>query len=755
MDSQDIHVIRPLEEYTIAWICALPLEQAACCALLDFEHTDGYPDIPANAKTIFLFGSIRNHNIVISTLPKGCYGNMTAATAATEVRTIFPSISIMLMVGIGGGIPSLEEDVDIRLGDVVVSVPDGNIGGVFRWDMGKAEAGGFNRTGSMDRPPAFLLGAVANLDAYHYRQESRIPAYLEEVYQENPKFSPSHRYPGMENDNLYAADYKHPDWSARDCSACDRSRIIQRSPRDSHHPVIHYGVIASGDQVVKDAGKREELRRLKAKCVEMEGAGTMDANGCLIIRGICDYADSHKNKRWQKYAALTAAAYAKELLQGIPSKNANSPTAFRRNSGIRSPSADIGPSPTARYNRPYSESRVSSGFDSATDETAAGAAGEHVAGGPNIDSGAAYPSTTPLIRDPTPRRGLHSRKTVSRSLGSHRMLASETTHSLTKDRISRVLKPESDPPLKKNLVKPAIAPRYSMTAVGWGKWCYRVYFQNSRGLFEANRETDEWTICDFPHIKPIQYSPLAVVARKGGEDIRLFYVNSDLLLREMRYTGRSRVWRDGSLNKLQIKVSPQSSLAAVGWSGFIRVYYQTDDTDEIQELCYKDLRSEWKAGNSVGSALKGTKIAAAAYIGHSDTHIHLFFQGEDLRLRQFISNGKAFIEDPGFAFQLASGSSFAACGLHFNSGQVWAYWKGEEGKLVEYSGNQDGLLPKQELQKLEETDEEPDALAAVKLGECGSLKRNLFVYKGDGGLFEGCWAADGKGWAKMRRIDIN
>jgi hypothetical protein len=44
----------------------------------------------------------------------------------------------------------------------------------------------------------------------------------------------------------------------------------------------------------------------------------MDSFPCLVIRGICDYADSHKNKIWQPYAAATAAAYAKELLNIIP-----------------------------------------------------------------------------------------------------------------------------------------------------------------------------------------------------------------------------------------------------------------------------------------------------------------------------------------------------------------------------------------------------------------------------------------------------
>src|SRR3954447_10782956 len=52
-------------------------------------------------------------------------------------------------------------------------------------------------------------------------------------------------------------------------------------------------------------------------CFEMEAAGLMNNFPCIVIRGICDYADSHKNKRWQAYAAGTAAAYAKELLSVI------------------------------------------------------------------------------------------------------------------------------------------------------------------------------------------------------------------------------------------------------------------------------------------------------------------------------------------------------------------------------------------------------------------------------------------------------
>lgn len=46
----------------------------------------------------------------------------------------------------------------------------------------------------------------------------------------------------------------------------------------------------------------------------MEAAGLSNGFPCVVIRGICDYADSHKNDQWHPYAAAVAAACAKELL---------------------------------------------------------------------------------------------------------------------------------------------------------------------------------------------------------------------------------------------------------------------------------------------------------------------------------------------------------------------------------------------------------------------------------------------------------
>jgi hypothetical protein len=80
---------------------------------------------------------------------------------------------------------------------------------------------------------------------------------------------------------------------------------------------------------VKDGKRRDQLALgLGVYCLVMEAAGLIDDFPCLVIRDICDYADSHKNKEWQGYAAVVAAAYTKELLLVVPVDQIdNTPTA--------------------------------------------------------------------------------------------------------------------------------------------------------------------------------------------------------------------------------------------------------------------------------------------------------------------------------------------------------------------------------------------------------------------------------------------
>jgi nucleoside phosphorylase len=311
--------VLPNQDYTVGWICALPAELAAASAMLDETHGKPREQHPSDQNS-YCLGRIAEHNIVIACLPAGGYGTTSAAVVAGQMLSSFPSIRFGLLVGIGGGVPS--EETDIRLGDVVVSTPKGTSGGVVQYDFGKTvDNGDFTPTGSLNKPPRVLLVGLHNLDGKHRRQGNEISKFLSEMTRKYPHMEQNVSYPGIENDRLYEAGYKHEDEN-RTCASCDDSKVKKRTPRSRNVPVIHYGLIASGNQVMKDGITRDRLgKQLDVLCFEMEAAGLMDNFPCLVIRGVSDYADSHKNKRWQGYAAATAAAYVKELLYVVRGNN--------------------------------------------------------------------------------------------------------------------------------------------------------------------------------------------------------------------------------------------------------------------------------------------------------------------------------------------------------------------------------------------------------------------------------------------------
>ncbi|KAL4786488.1 hypothetical protein BJX76DRAFT_355037 [Aspergillus varians] len=305
------------DDYTAAWICALPLELAAACALLDERHDPLPLEQESRDTNSYILGRLGSHKIVIACLPYGVTGTVSAARVVNQMLATFKRIRFGLMIGIGGGAPS--EKHDIRLGDVVVGSPTGLLGGVVQYDFGKTvQKGKFQRTGMLNKPPEVLLTALSNLQARHVMEGHRIGTSLDEMVRKYPVMSFQYARPAT--DRLYRANFEHPE-NHPTCASCNSEHLVPRPPRPlGISPLfIHYGLIASGDQVVKHGQMRDQLREeLDVLCFEMEAAGLVDSLPCLIIRGISDYADSHKNDLWQGYAAAAAAAYAKELMQVIP-----------------------------------------------------------------------------------------------------------------------------------------------------------------------------------------------------------------------------------------------------------------------------------------------------------------------------------------------------------------------------------------------------------------------------------------------------
>jgi nucleoside phosphorylase len=266
--------------------------------MLDKDH----PDLPtpASDKNAYTLGSMAGHNIVIACLPKGQIGTNSAAVVAAQMLDTFPNIRIGLMVGIGGGIPS-----KVRLGDVVVSSPSGEYSGVVQWDFGKStqigERGKFERTGSLDTPPRLLLTALTKLETNNELYGSKISENLTKMLKRHPSLRAKYSRSESFEDVVFKADYPHKktantddDHEARSdsCQSCDKTKTVHRPPRASRDSVVHYGLIASGNQVIKNAQHRNMLNSDlggQVLCVEMEAAGLMNSFPCLVIRGICDY----------------------------------------------------------------------------------------------------------------------------------------------------------------------------------------------------------------------------------------------------------------------------------------------------------------------------------------------------------------------------------------------------------------------------------------------------------------------------------
>lgn len=300
---------RTYEDYTVAVVCAIEFEMSAIRCMLDEEH--GRLPSKQGDSNDYILGELHGHNVVLAWLP-GNQGKSAAAIVATNLDRTFPSIAWRFLTGIGGGVPS--DKHDIRLGDVVVSMPEGPYGGVVQYDLGKDTDGGFKLKGFLAPPPARLRTAVGRMQSDHRLKDNKVEEFVSDMLKRNRRLN-VYRRPPAESDVLFFTDYPHSSNHAT-CELCDKQQVMKRSTRDYDGPEIHYGLIASGDRVMRSTVSRVLTVQNVGDilCFEMEAAGMATEFPYIVIRGISDYADSHKNDAWQLYAAAAAAACTKELL---------------------------------------------------------------------------------------------------------------------------------------------------------------------------------------------------------------------------------------------------------------------------------------------------------------------------------------------------------------------------------------------------------------------------------------------------------
>ncbi|KAI4265569.1 MAG: hypothetical protein L6R38_009320 [Xanthoria sp. 2 TBL-2021] len=324
----------------------MPIELTPALTLLDRITTLHV----ANDSNIYQAGRIGDHHVVMVTLDRIGLGGIPSV--ATSMYASFRDLKHLFLVGIGGGIPYYSLGEQIVYGDVVVSRQ------VEHLDCGRRTPNGFEYTNQTYYPNSALLKAANTLSSTHNLFPTRIPHILQEIRQ---KLHGARRQDfedlGPEADRLFDPEYNHDDGYkiCDDCCDPKKSRLRMERGRKAHRerdsPYIHFGTIGSGNSLVVGSKERERLyKQFGAICFEMEAAALLQYNP-LVIRGICDYSDSHKNKKWQAYAAATAAAYAQELILRLPAHthgvNYDEYPAPNMDQGIPSASEDWVPAPSS------------------------------------------------------------------------------------------------------------------------------------------------------------------------------------------------------------------------------------------------------------------------------------------------------------------------------------------------------------------------------------------------------------------------
>ncbi|KAF9878143.1 nb-arc and tpr domain protein [Colletotrichum karsti] len=303
------------QDFRIAIICALSREADAVEALFDIHWDENGPpyDKAANDPNAYSTGCIGRHNVVLAYMPG--MGKANATLVATNCRISFPSISLALVVGICGAVPFAPSNGDeIILGDVIIS------DGLVQYDFGRRLPERFvpkdTLLDSLGRPNTEIRSLLAKLKGVYTRKTLR-RKMLSCVEELQGRSELKAEYPGHKKDILFTSSYHHVG-GGKVCeeSGCNGELVHRRRLGElSSKPQVHFGLIASGDTVMKAGDQRDEIaQRQDVIGFEMEGAGVWDSFPCVVIKGVCDYADSHKTKVWQNYAAVTAAACAKAFL---------------------------------------------------------------------------------------------------------------------------------------------------------------------------------------------------------------------------------------------------------------------------------------------------------------------------------------------------------------------------------------------------------------------------------------------------------
>ena len=332
------------DDIAIAVICALPEERDTVEALTTRDYKgEGkrYGKVPGDDNS-YTVGELGGKPVVL--VAPRAMGTTNTRDLARGLRISFPNITYAFVVGIAGG-ASFEPDgsdwkaSDIHRGDVIVSTH------VIEYDFGRQYENGFRRRTDVEsvlpRAPAEVTNFVNQLVGGRSQAFQRILRKTNADLTDCRRFETGekgyHTHPGPDKDDVYDSGHRHKHQDPAQCAKCSACtqwyhKVCEEAlaascqklgckpcrsnpPRDTK---IHFGRYASGNAVMKSAHRRDMLiREDQVIGFEMEGAGAWEVFGTIVVKGVVDYADSHKNKEWRGYPAARAALCASAMIYEI------------------------------------------------------------------------------------------------------------------------------------------------------------------------------------------------------------------------------------------------------------------------------------------------------------------------------------------------------------------------------------------------------------------------------------------------------
>ncbi|KAF9772500.1 hypothetical protein IL306_009804 [Fusarium sp. DS 682] len=337
--------------FHICIVCARPSRYDTVSLIIDEFWDESNFSRSKNDPNFYLVGRIGDHPVVIVLLSLD--GKVNAASAISNLHASYKRLELVLATGICGGVPGPHSGEEMLLGDVVISK------GLVQHDFGRQYTDRWEVKTKLDdclgRPVKNIRNFVAQLQATRIRNrvEDRASIHLKELQKHATETlrGVDYRYPGADSDRLFPPSYTHRHHSGCDvceedsvevCDSsrkvpchqigCDSTELVHRSRLDDRRnlerdgdideaqvPFIFVGHLGSGDIVFNSGEERDRLAQAHDLIAfETEGAGLWDEFPCIVVKGVCNYADNHKNKEWQNFAAATAAAVLKALIEEYP-----------------------------------------------------------------------------------------------------------------------------------------------------------------------------------------------------------------------------------------------------------------------------------------------------------------------------------------------------------------------------------------------------------------------------------------------------